>query len=114
MIAKLSGNTAPPAPWITRHAISEPMFHAKIPPIEPSRKIPRLITSSRSLPYWSPSLPSSGVNTDALSRNAVSSQVAQPVVVSRSSRRAGRAGMTSVCWSAKAIPAVTSAPSVML
>ena len=114
MIAKLSGKTAPPAPWITRHAISEPMFHAKIPPIDPSRKMLRLITSSRSFPYWSPSLPRIGVRTEALRRNAVRSQVAQAVVVSRSSRSAGRAGMTSVCWSANAIPAVTSAPRVTL
>ena len=114
MIAKESGKTAPPAPWITRQTISAPMFHAKMAPIEPSRKIPRLITSSRSLPCWSPSLPSSGVSTEALSRNAVSSQVAHAVEVSRSCRRAGSAGMTSVCCSEKAIPAITSAPSVML
>ncbi len=97
MIAKLSGNTAPPAPWITRQTISEPMFQAKIAPTEPTRKIPRLITSRRSLPYWSPSLPRMGVRTDALSRNAVRSQVTQAVEVPRSSRKAGKAGITSVC-----------------
>jgi hypothetical protein len=60
------------------------MFHAKMPPIDPSRKMPRLITSSRSLPYWSPSFPRSGVSTEALSRKAVSSHVAQAVEVWRS------------------------------
>jgi hypothetical protein len=114
MIAKLSGKTAPPAPWMTRHTIREPMLQAKIPTIDPIRKMPSEITSSRSLPYWSPSLPSSGVSTDALSRNAVSSQVTQAVEVFRSSRSAGSAGITSVCWSANAIPATTSALRVTL
>jgi hypothetical protein len=33
MIANESGKTAPPAPWIARQTIREPMFQAKMPPI---------------------------------------------------------------------------------
>jgi hypothetical protein len=34
-----SGNMMPPpAPCTTRHAISEPTFHARLEPIEPTRK----------------------------------------------------------------------------
>ena len=100
MIAKLSGKTAPPVPCTMRNPIRNQMFGARAAPTQPTKKMPRLIRSSRSLPYWSPSLPSSGVATDAVSRNPVRSQVTQPVVVCRSSRSAGSAGTTIVCWSA--------------
>ena len=114
MIAKLSGKTAPPVPCTMRKPISTQMFGATAAPRQPTKKMPRAITSSRSFPYWSPSLPSSGVATEADSRKPVSSQVAQPVVVCSSSRRAGRAGTTIVCWSAKAIPARVRIASVTL
>ena len=50
MIAKLSGNTAPPAPWTILKAISDQMFQAAAAPMQPARKMRRLIISSRSLP----------------------------------------------------------------
>jgi len=76
------------------------MFHAQAAAIEPARKTARLITSSRSFPYWSPSLPRSGVATEATRRKIVSTQVTQVVVVCRSRCSAGKAGITIVCWSA--------------
>ena len=105
MIEKLSGKTAPPAPWRMRQAISEEMSHAKAAPMLPRKKMPSEMTSSRSLPYWSPSLPSTGVATDAERRKPVSSHVAQVVVVPNSCWSVGSAGRIIVCCSAKAIPA---------
>ena len=87
MIAKLSGKTAPPVPCTIRKAISAQMFHAAAAPMQPTRKITRLIISSRSLPCWSPSFPISGVSTAELSRKPVKIQVDQVVVVCRSSCR---------------------------
>ena len=81
---------------------------------QPTQEDAEAMTSSRSLPYWSPSFPSSGVATDAKSRKPVSSQVAQAVVVSNSSWSTGSAGTIIVCWSAKAMPAKTRIASVTL
>ena len=50
MIAKLSGKSAPPAPETMRNAISDQMSHAAAAPRQPTRKSPRLISSSRSFP----------------------------------------------------------------
>src|SRR5947209_3691502 len=104
-IANESGKTAPPNPWIARNAISDQMFHAKIAATQPIRNTIRLISRNRSLPYWSPSLPRIGVATAETSRNAVSSHVAQAVVVCRSFWRLGRAGTIIVCCNAYARPA---------
>ena len=82
-----SGKTAPPVPWTIRKAISDQIFHAAAAPMQPTRKTARLITSSRSLPCWSPSLPISGVSTAELSRKPVKIQVDHVVVVCRSSCR---------------------------
>ena len=60
------------------------MFHAKIAATQPTKKTSRLTSRKRSLPYWSPSLPSTGVATAETSRNAVKSHVAQAVDVCRS------------------------------
>ncbi len=114
MIANASGKTAAPQPWRIRHPIRAPMFHAKIAQTLPVRKIEREITSIRSLPYWSPSLPKSGVATEAESRKPVSSHADQAAVVSNSCWRIGSAGMIIVCCSANAIPARIRTPSVML
>ena len=114
MIANESGNTAAPTPARARNAISDQMFHASAQPMQPRRKTLRLITSSRSLPYWSPSLPRIGVATDATSRKTVSTHVAQVVVVSSSRWSTGSAGTTIVCWNANAIPASVNAARVTL
>ena len=114
MIPKLSGKIAPPAPCTARNAISDQMFHAKIAATQPTKNTARLITSSRSLPYWSPSLPSTGVATDATSRKTVSTHVTHVVVVCRSRCSAGNAGMTIVCCSAYAVPPRVRIASVTL
>jgi hypothetical protein len=74
----------------------------------------RLIRSIRSLPCWSPSLPKSGVATEAESRKPVSNHADQAAVVSNSRWRIGRAGITIVCWSANATPARIRTASVTL
>ncbi len=112
MIPKLSGNTAPPAPAIARKAIRVPIPGASAAPIDPSRKSERLITSSRSFPCWSPSLPRMGVSTAALSRNTVSTHVAVTGVTSSSRCRVGSAGKTRVCWTANAVAAIVRTASV--
>ena len=72
------------------------------------------MTSIRSLPCWSPSLPSSGVATEALSKKIVSTHVAHACVVSNSRWKTGSAGKTIVCCSAKAVPAMVRIASVTL
>ncbi len=114
MIEKESGKTAAPQPWMIRQAISAPMCHAKIAAMLPARKMLRLITSIRSFPCWSPSLPNSGVATDAESRKPVSSHAAQAALVSNSRCRTGSAGTIIVCWSANAMPAKVRTASVTL
>ncbi len=96
-IANESGNTAPPKPWIARKTINDQMFQAKIAATHPTKKTTRLISRKRPLPYWSPSLPSTGVATAETSRNAVKSQVAQAVVVCRLLCSCGSAGRIIVC-----------------
>ena len=64
----------------------------------PTAKISIAITSSRFLPYVSPSLPRSGVATAEVSRKPVKTHVVQVFVVLRSCWIVGSAGTTSVCW----------------
>ena len=59
------------------------------------------ITSTRFLPNMSPSRPRIGVATDALSRNAVSTQVTAVVDVPRSVWISRSAGATSDCDTAR-------------
>ena len=114
MIPKLSGKTAPPVPDSARKPIREPMFHANAPPIVPMRKIVSATMRIRSFPYWSPSLPSSGVATEAVSRNAVSTQVAHAAVVLNSCSKVDNAGKTIVCCRAYAVPAMVRMARVRL
>ena len=100
MIPKLRGNTAAPSPWKARKKISAQMFHAAAAPAQPTKKSASEMTRSRSLPYWSPSLPRRGVETEATRSSAVSTHVTQVVVVCRSRCSAGNAGITIVCCSA--------------
>ena len=90
------------------------MFHASAAPTQPASEHKSVIVSSRSLPYWSPSLPSTGVATDATSRKTVSTHVTHVVVVCRSRCSAGNAGMTIVCCSAYAVPPRVRIASVTL
>ena len=97
MIAKLSGNSAPPAPERTRNAISDQMFHAAAAPRQPIAKSDRLKRSTRFFPNWSPSRPRIGVVTAAATRKPVSTHVTQAVVVSNSCWKVESAGKTIVC-----------------
>ena len=114
MIAKLSGNSAPPAPDTTRKAISDQRFHANAAAREPARKSERLTSSIRSLPNWSPSRPRIGVVTAAETRKPVRIQVVQAVLEPNSSWNVFSAGKTIVCWSENAAPASVRMPSVTL
>ncbi len=84
MIANASGKTAAPSPCTARKPISDQMFQAAAAPRQPTRKIESEIRSNRSLPNWSPSLPTIGVATEATRSRTVSTQVTQVVVVCRS------------------------------
>src|SRR4051794_4112009 len=113
MIPNASGKTAAPAPCTTRHATSQasdpPAAAAKDPP----PKTTRHATITRFLPYMSPTLPSSGVSTELLNKNPVTSQVVSACDVPNSRRKNGSAGITSVCMTANAVPAKTRRPRVM-
>jgi hypothetical protein len=97
MIENASGNTAPPAPWITRATIIE--LESPASAVPPAR-ITRTTTSARFFPNMSPSLPAIGVKTDALRRYAVRIHAAPAVVVFRSCWIVSSAGATSDCRSA--------------
>ena len=68
MIEKASGNTAPPMPWITRDAVISSMVDDSAASRVPSARIQSVITSIFFLPNMSPSRPTIGVATQALSR----------------------------------------------
>src|SRR5918992_5027755 len=105
MIASEGGKPAPPVPATARKPISDQRSQAKAAPALPTRKSPRLTTSMRSLPNWSPSLPRIGVVTAAVTRNAVSTHVTHAVVPPSSRWNVPSAGKTIVCWKANAVPA---------
>ena len=75
MIPNDSGRTPPPAPWTTRAAMSQPMDGASAAASDPTASAVSVTTSIRFLPTTSPTRPSSGVQIDAESRYAVSTQV---------------------------------------
>lgn len=58
----------PPSPWSARNPISWGMFWAIPQSAEPIRKITIAVWKSFLRPYWSPSLPHSGVAAVAASR----------------------------------------------
>ena len=65
-------------------------------PMQPTRKTTRLTTSSRSLPYWSPSRPSTGVVTAAETRGSRSApRSSTPCVVPSSRWRSAAQGTPS-------------------
>jgi hypothetical protein len=68
MIPNASGKIAPPIPWITRPRISTPTELASADTSVPTARIASTATSVCSLPYMSPTRPTIGVATDALSR----------------------------------------------
>ena len=70
-----SGKMPPPTPWMSRATISTASEVDTAASMVPAARISSVHTSSRFLPYMSPSLPMIAVPTEAESRNPVSSQV---------------------------------------
>jgi hypothetical protein len=68
MIPKASGKTAPPAPWMTRPAISTVIEVASAATSVPAPSTTSEATSVCSLPNMSPRRPMIGVRTEALRR----------------------------------------------
>ena len=68
MIPNESGKIAPPTPWMTRARMSTSMLVASAASREPAPRTASEATSVCSLPNMSPSRPTIGVKTDALSR----------------------------------------------
>ena len=68
MIPNASGKIPPAAPWMTRPTSITASDAAIAETSVPTQSSASTITSSRSLPYMSPSRPMIGVATDALSR----------------------------------------------
>jgi hypothetical protein len=68
MIPKASGKMPPPTPWMTRAMISTPIDEATAARAVPKQRITSTIISTRALPNMSPSRPTIGVATEALSR----------------------------------------------
>jgi hypothetical protein len=95
---KASGKVAAPTPWTARAAISVPMSVASAASRVPAAATVSAASSTRRLPNMSPSLPSSPVATDAVSRNALSTQDTVVGPVSSARCRSGSAG-TGMVWS---------------
>ena len=100
------------APDTMRNRIRVQMSGAAAQPMQPTRNATSDRTSSRSLPYRSPSLPRIGVSTAADSRKPVMTQVTHVVDAPSSRWSSGSAGMTIVCWSAYAAAAMVRIPRV--
>ena len=100
MIEKASGKIPPPTPWITRPTSITASDDATAEISVPAARRTSTISRSRSLPYMSPSRPTIGVVTEALSRKAVSTQPTDPSDVPSASWICGSAGTTSDCSSA--------------
>jgi len=100
MIEKASGKMPPPAPWMTRPRIISQREVAIADISVPSASISSTMIRRRSFPYMSPSRPMIGVATEALSRNAVSTQPTALSDVWREPWICSRAGTTNDCSSA--------------
>ena len=90
-----SGKIPPATPWMTRATMSMASevdrAASRVPPASASS----VHTSSRCLPYMSPSLPMIAVPTDAESRNPVSTQVTPVSLACRLCWIVGSAGITA-------------------
>jgi hypothetical protein len=95
MIPNASGNIPPAAPCTTRPTSISASEAASAETIVATHNSTSTTTSRRSLPYMSPRRPISGVATDALSRYAVSTQLAELTDVWRACWMSGSAGATS-------------------
>ena len=94
-IENASGKMPPATPWITRATISIASECDTAASSVPTASTSSVHSSSRSLPYMSPSRPMIEVPTEADSRKPVSSQVTPVSVVCRSCWIVGSAGITA-------------------
>ena len=94
-IANASGKMPPATPWMTRATMSTASVVDSAASRVPAASVTSVHTSSRCLPYMSPSLPMIAVPTEADSRNPVSSQVTPVSLACRSCCRVGSAGITA-------------------
>jgi hypothetical protein len=104
-IANASGKMPPATPWMTRVTISVGSDSDRAASSVPAERTIRVHTSSRCLPYMSPSLPMIAVPTDADSRNPVSSQVTPVSLACSSCCNVGSAGITAELSTAYTTPA---------
>src|SRR6266566_3195478 len=112
MIPNASGKIAPPRPWIVRATIINGRVVTPAASNDPAARPVRVTTSTRFLPYMSPSRPAIGVTTDAASRYAVKIHATPEVEVWRSCWSTGRAGTTSDWSSAYAAPPSARTPRI--
>jgi hypothetical protein len=94
-IANASGKIPPATPWMMRPTIRTGSEPARAASSVPAASISRVHTSSRCLPYMSPSLPMIAVPTEAESRKPVSSQVIPVSLACRLCWIVGSAGITA-------------------
>ena len=106
-----SGTTAMAAPWRARPAISTPMWELTAHSTEPTTRTPSEATSTRRLPYMSPTRPSTGVNTAPVSRVTVTSQLAAAGVAPVSCGMCGSSGTTMVRMIATTTPQKARTPT---
>ena len=99
---------------MTRATIITPIDVASAASAVPAASTTSTATSTRFLPYMSPSRPAIGVTTEAESRYALRIQAAPVVVVFRSSWIVSSAGATSDCSSAYETAAAASRVKVTL
>ncbi|MGY3682506.1 hypothetical protein ACVWXU_006129 [Streptomyces sp. TE33382] len=105
------GTTASAAPWRARPVISTPMCELTAHSTEPRTSTPSEATSTRRLPYMSPTRPSTGVNTAPVSSVTVTSQLAAAGVAPVSSGMCGSSGTTMVCMIATTTPQKARTPT---
>ncbi len=106
-----SGTTAIAAPCRARPVISTPMWELIAHRTEPTTSTPSEATSTRRLPYMSPTRPRTGVKTAPVRRVTVTSQLAAVGVAPVSSGMCGSSGTTIVCMTATTTPQKASTPT---
>ena len=112
MIPKDNGIRPPPTPWITRAMIITVIEVASAARIEPRASTTSTTTRTFSLPYMSPTRPRIGVQIEADSRYAVSTQVTVSCDVCSSVWSSGRTGETIDCSSENAVAPTASTRKV--
>lgn len=111
MMLMPSGTTASAAPCRARPAMSTPICELTAHSTEPSTRTPREASSTRRLPYMSPTLPRTGVQIAPVSRVTVTSQLAVAGVAPVSWGMCGSSGTTRVCMTATTTPQKARTPT---